>query len=154
MSKWILCKDELPPCNRFVLGYFPNKPWSWTTKDGEDIDPKYVVVIRRQGISKLERDALPDTDKRKIEFHGCDEDGNNQVPYNWETFGSSTFFGQDCEAWMEIPTYENAKTYKEKEVERIAKYRLSPYEQILKEHCEKLNKKIQQSFVKEEYNDR
>lgn len=148
MSEWVLCKDRLPPCNKFVLGYFPDIPWSWETKEGEDVNPKYVVVIRQQGISKAEREALPDSDERKRVIYGYDEDGNNKVPYNWKEFGPNSFFGQECEAWMEIPAYENAKTYKEMETERRAKYGPSPLEQMCEKMKEQFKSDIRDYLIK------
>lgn len=94
-------KDRLPDDGEYVLAYFGNQPW------GDDNDVKgnrfWKVVRIQKGLSKKDRDLLPTSDPRKTCYHASDEDSNNRVPYNWEEFGPSSFFGQECMFWCELP---------------------------------------------------
>ena len=44
------------------------------------------------------------TVKRSDSFRGCDEDGNNLVPYKWYArSGPMEWWGQDVSHWMPLP---------------------------------------------------
>lgn len=97
--------DRLPKDKQYVLAFLPDKPWF--DSDAPDNEHKWVVVKFVKGLSMDEREKLPNTDKRKIEYTGADQEGNNLEPYCWHTFGPSSFFGQDVELWCELPTEED-----------------------------------------------
>jgi hypothetical protein len=42
----------------------------------------------------------------KIIYEYEDEDGNNEKPYCFREFGPGSFFGQEVDAWCELPTDE------------------------------------------------
>ncbi len=91
----------LPSDREWVLALFNDRPW---ISAGEPTKHKWVVVEFRKGISEKERSLLPDTDPRKISYHASDEHSNNLVPYNWDTFGPGSFFGQECTCWTHLPS--------------------------------------------------
>jgi len=128
MRKWVKIETEkdLPPEGKYV--------WARHNKDNHfDSDDQYgvnfVVVKLVKGISKAQRNTLSilritktvrqfvDTSitptgcciKHSLAcnlYSGCDEWGNNEKPYNWESFGPSSYFGQEITHWMEIPKVE------------------------------------------------
>lgn len=53
-------------------------------------------------ISVKERDAMSECE-RKNSWESADEGFNNEVAYNWETFGPSSYFGQEVTHWARIP---------------------------------------------------
>ena len=97
----ILRKQKLPKNKQYVLAYFPGRPWN--DSDVGNNEHKWVVVKFVRGLSCAERASLSDTDGRKSLFRSEDEDGNNQVPYYWDTFGPDSFYGQEAECWCELP---------------------------------------------------
>ena len=97
--KWHLTKDELPEKNEYVLCYVPGRPWS---SNADNDTHHYVVAKLIKGISKKEREALPDDDPRKRRFTTGDEWSNNLVPYEWYPFGPGSYFGQEVIAWAYI----------------------------------------------------
>ncbi len=99
--KKILRTDRLPKDGQYVLAYFPDMPWD--DPDAKNNHHKMVVVKFERGISVKEREALPDSDERKRMYTSADEDGNNEVPYFWDSFGPGSFFGQEAECWYELP---------------------------------------------------
>ena len=94
-------EGDLPEEGIYVIGYFENMPWY----DDRD-DPKYKIVRLEKGISKKEREEMPNCE-RKYTYCAADEDGNNKKPYCWEEFGPATFNGQQCTAWHELPRFKN-----------------------------------------------
>ena len=119
MFRWIAADDELPEEGKYVLGIHNKGNWY----DSKDQDHVNMVIVRLQkGISAQDREKMisgeiEDTDegpyscgwssgysKRSSITKACDEDGNNKRPYNWETFGPSSFFGQDITHWLELPS--------------------------------------------------
>ena len=90
-QEWIKCSDRLPPEGHLVLGYFPNRPWSWCRTEHKNIDkfvrkgctsdewnskcltwneeenPKYKIVALVRGISEEQRKSMPDCiEKEKV----------------------------------------------------------------------------------------
>jgi hypothetical protein len=113
MCEWIKTSDQLPPEGKYVLAKHNRGTW----KDDDDQENVNCVVVKLvKGISKKEREALPEDRSRwrkesvftvmgdrkhTVEFG--DEHGNNWVPYAWERFGPDSFFGQAITHWMPIP---------------------------------------------------
>lgn len=96
---WIHVNDRLPKEGKYVLARHNLETWH---DDDDQKNVNCVVVKLEKGISKQEREQMPEC-KRKRTIRGCDEHGNNKKPYRWKTFGSTDFFGQEIEYWMEIP---------------------------------------------------
>jgi hypothetical protein len=92
-------EQELPPEGMYVLAR--HNRTNWVAEDQEGC--LWVVVCLEKGISKQERESLPNSDKRKRLFKQGDEEGNNLRPYAWHTFGPSSFFGQEIDAWCHLP---------------------------------------------------
>jgi hypothetical protein len=67
----------LPPFGRFVLVHLVDMPWADKDQEGVMFD-----VARR------------------VE---CAVEGNNRVPYAWETWGPSKYFGHEVDMWCELP---------------------------------------------------
>lgn len=101
MRKIPVC-EKLPDCNQYVLAHLTKDNW------GDEDDPKgnryWVVVKFIRGLSKKDRDLLPVNSIRKTTYCRGDEEGNNMVPYVWETFGPSCYFGQEVDYWCELPS--------------------------------------------------
>lgn len=96
-------KDKLPKSGQWVCARYAGGNWGGS--EGEE-DLRYWVVVRfKVGISKAERQALPEGD-RKGTYYGADEAWNNERPYQWTTFGSLDLFGQDVDYWFELPILE------------------------------------------------
>ena len=73
----ISTKDQLPEKDIFVLGRCVMT--NWGAKDQEGCQWK-VVSLRDDTIQ-----------------------GNNETLYSWDSFGASTFFGQDIDYWVPLP---------------------------------------------------
>lgn len=120
---WIEIKSEndLPEEGKYVLARHNRGTWI----DSDDqANVNCVVVKLVRGISveergKMERGDLPQTLEkgwclsegwreinRSQVYRSEDEDGNNEKPYNWESFGAGSFFGQSITHWMPIPPLE------------------------------------------------
>lgn len=101
MKKPFKVTEKLPQHNQYVLAHLTLDNW----RDGDDpLANRYWVVVKFvKGISKAERVKLPDSDKRKRTIYGCDEHGNNLKPYEWDSFGPSSYFGQYVDVWCELP---------------------------------------------------
>ncbi len=97
LSSWFK-PPILPEPNRFVL--IRTNRYNWKH---EDPNVRCVVARLITGISLEEREALPESDIRKRTYTAADQHGNNKVPFRWDTFGASQFFGQDVEEWTYIP---------------------------------------------------
>ena len=105
---WISTDIELPEERKYVLARHNRETWH----DSDDqFGVNFVVVKCIKGISKLEREKMKlnkvickdyNVERWKIIKSG-DEDGNNEKPYCWDTFGSTSFFGQEITHWMPIP---------------------------------------------------
>lgn len=90
-------KGELPEPGRYVLVHVVNR--NWGSPDPEGV--MWCVARLEKGLTKAERDALPDDDKRKTTFYGADEWNNNKRGYAWE--GHVSLNGQDVDYWTELP---------------------------------------------------
>ena len=94
-----LTTDKLPKNNTYVVARYTGGNWR-DSDDQEGCVWKVVKFVR--GISKEEREALPDTDSRKRIYITGDTFGNNTVPYCWKEFGPGEIFGQDVDYWTEL----------------------------------------------------
>ena len=107
MSQWISVKDRLPEEGEYVLILM-----------GSQIE----VARIEKGISQEEREKmrsgeLPDKEefgyipgrepfirKRSDAIRGCDQWGNNSVPYKWYAqSGPMEWWGQYVSHWMQLP---------------------------------------------------
>lgn len=104
--KIIDCTERLPENGQYVLAHFPDRPWSVPDCPGNK--HKWVVVQFVRGTSPEEREELPHSDPRKYRTRGCDQHGNNLVPYCWNAFGPSSFFGQEASVWCALPEETHA----------------------------------------------
>ena len=101
MSHWVYTNEQLPPVGRYVLVHLKDMPWH-DRSDQEGVVFKVAKLIK--GISLAERDIyLEHGNPRGKVIQFGDADGNNILPYKWETFGASAFFGHEVDRWMEIP---------------------------------------------------
>ena len=110
----------LPEDGEYVLAHLTKNNW-WDSND--PFDKRYWKVVKfKKGISKedrkkMERGIIEDpkipsyisehliyTTRSSI-YKSCDEEGNNLVPYNWEEFGPSAYFGQEVDTWARLPAY-------------------------------------------------
>ena len=115
---WISTKERLPKEGKYVLGRHNMKTWI----DDEAVN--CVVVRLVKGISKKERELMREGEiknpvvfqaiKRHHIYMSEDEHENNKVPYNWETYGPMSFFGQEITHWMPIIPikHENSRNKK------------------------------------------
>ena len=114
---WISTKYKLPEEGKYVLARHNRGTWHDST---DQMNVNCVVV---KGLSKKDRQLmkegkLPSTKEDGIRYNGSwnkpihneryniykseDEQGNNLVPYNWESFGPDSFFGQTITHWTPI----------------------------------------------------
>ena len=100
-------KDMLPPQGIYVLVHLTKD--NWISIDMEGV--YWVVAQLVEGISIKQRERMPECE-RKITYVDGDEHCNNKAPYSWNTFGSSSFFGQEVDKWMHLP--HNMKIYEGK----------------------------------------
>lgn len=110
--------EDLPPENKYVIAKHNRGTW---IDEGDQENVNTVVVKLIKGLSKEDRllmeegkienpliegwnksDGTHFIKKSKL-YSGADVFGNNLVPYNWQTFGADSFFGQSITHWMEIP---------------------------------------------------
>lgn len=87
--EWISVKDRLPEDGQWVLGHFPNEPWIC---DSPSFQKSAIVQF-------LRGDSNPTNIIKSADRHG-----GNLVPYEWQTFGPSSFYGQEASHWMPLPT--------------------------------------------------
>ena len=118
-NPWKKTNEVLPPEGKYVIG--KHNRGTWIDKDDQK-NVNTVIVKLVKGLSendrqKMELGELPDseaepswclsegwqTHMRSDIYMSEDEYGNNQVPYNWKSFGPDSFFGQTITHWMEIP---------------------------------------------------
>ena len=96
-SKWIPVSERLPEEGEWVLVTV------YSIHFGNDA-PFRAIVRLKKGITEEERSNLKKKgDKRAKQYRFCDIFGNNLVPYAWETWGNSYYFGQQVNAWMPLP---------------------------------------------------
>ena len=119
---WISTKDKLPKEGKYVLARHKRGTW-YDSDDQENVNCVVVKLIK--GLSKKDRQLmkegkLPSTKESETHYDGNwnkpmyieseryniykseDEHGNNLMPYNWEMFGSDSFFGQRITHWTPI----------------------------------------------------
>lgn len=107
MNDWISVKDRLPDEGVPVLIFL-----------GSRIEiAKIEIGISENERQKMKSGELPDretfgyipgrgvfTIKRSDEIKGCDEWGNNLVPYKWYAqSGPMEWWGQNISHWMPLP---------------------------------------------------
>lgn len=106
--KWISTERQLPEENKYVLARHNRGTWH-DSDDQRNVNCVVVKLVR--GISKEER-AVMKLDKTICKDYNVerwkitkseDEDGNNEKPYCWNTFGSTSLFGQEITHWLAIP---------------------------------------------------
>ena len=92
--EWIEINNEndLPEEGKYVLARHNRGTWR---DDDDQKNVNCVVVKLVRGISKRER-------KPSDSYRFCDEEGNNTVPWAWDSFGPDTFFGQSITHWTPI----------------------------------------------------
>jgi hypothetical protein len=98
MIDWIDANDELPQDGEWVLGYFPDMPWG---AGDEKWRHKCSVVRFVRGLSIEGRGNHPDRERARY-HHSEDEGSNNKRPFNWQTFGAMSMFGQECAKWARL----------------------------------------------------
>ena len=94
---WVAVVDRLPRHHQAVLVRRSRDNW------GADhfLGDQPAKIWRWQAcwfVKGRTAEELSSTDV----IRGCDQDGNNLVPYCWEVFGPGTLFGQDVSHWMPI----------------------------------------------------
>lgn len=97
--EWISVKERLPEERKPVLGYHTRGTWSYPKH------PKLinmVVIWLVKGLAEEDRKSLPDNERKRTYMFG-DEHGNNEVPYQWDSFGPDSFFGQTISHWKPLP---------------------------------------------------
>ena len=94
-------EDQLPNDNQYVLIHLNIS--NWGDPHDPDGDRYWRVAKFCRGISKMEREAMPDSHPRKRTQRGCDEQSNNEKPDSWNEFGPSSHFGQNVDLWAELP---------------------------------------------------
>lgn len=119
MSEWKKTSEELPPEGKYVIGKYNGGNW----RDGTDQKNVNTVIVKMvKGLSDSDRQKMkagnihdPETEqgwclaggsqsyKRSAVCRAEDQSGNNLVPYNFTSFGPSSFFGQYITDWMFIP---------------------------------------------------
>lgn len=77
-TSWISTKERLPKFDRYVLVHLVDQPW----EDSDDPEGVFYKVVQR----------IPG-----------EKEGNNLRDYEWDEFGTNTYFGQEVDFWMEIP---------------------------------------------------
>lgn len=81
MSEWIDCAVELPPPNRYVVGFYNGGNW----RDSDDQCNVNSVVVKRVMVEPGQY---------------CP---NNKRDFRYKTFGPHNFFGQDISHWTPLP---------------------------------------------------
>lgn len=109
MSQWISVKDKLPEENEYVLILM-----------GSEIEVARIEKgISEEERAKMKSGELPDKEefgyipgrpvfaiKRSDSIKGCDQWGNNTVPYKWYArSGPMQWWGQNVTHWMPLPDH-------------------------------------------------
>lgn len=119
MWKEIKSEKDLPREGKYVLAKHNRGTWH----DSDDQENVNCVVVKLvKGLTEEDRELMRQGKKENLSnsywclsegnhfanrseiYSGCDVGGNNLVPYNWESFGADSFFGQSITHWMEIPS--------------------------------------------------
>jgi len=101
----ISVKDILPENGKYVLAHYTGGNWH-SSDDQSGCEWKVCKFVR--GISEAERSGLQEFDARKNSYRGCDEWGNNLVPYYWN-YMQGSLFGQDVDYWAPLPELDKRK---------------------------------------------
>ena len=116
---WISTEDRLPEEGKYVLARHNKTNWNDHT-DQKNVNCVVVKLVR--GISKEQREKMKsgeiknpeiqfinaNRDSDYITFNRSDitlpedEEGNNEKPYSWESFGASSYNGQEISHWTTI----------------------------------------------------
>lgn len=115
---WINTKDRLPEEGKYVIAKHNRGTW----RDSDDQENVNTVVVKLiKGITESDRVLMregkmdnPESagwrpsegrtyTKRSEIYRSEDVQGNNLVPYCWDSFGPDKFFGQTITHWMPIP---------------------------------------------------
>jgi len=116
---WIKINSEkdLPEEGKYVIAKHNRGTWH-DSDDQENVNTVVVKLVK--GISAKERELMRGTSKdyqdSPAEDHGFykksglrsdtykfgDEEGNNTVPWAWNSFGPDSFFGQQITHWCLI----------------------------------------------------
>lgn len=122
MSNWISTKDSLPESGKYVLAKHSRGTWH-DSDDQENVNAVVVKLVLGLSIDtreKMKQGQLLETsvehwnlsdgyteNKRSNVYRSEDEHANNRVAFNWQQFGTDSFFGQDISHWMSIPLITN-----------------------------------------------
>lgn len=98
--KRISVAEKPPRDGQYVLVKVLKDNW------GDDKDAYFRVARFRKGLSLVEREALPETNRKewekKYSYGYADEGSNNEKPYCWDS-APSVYFGQEVEHYWELP---------------------------------------------------
>ena len=114
---WTKTEDKLPPAGKYVIGKHNRGTWI-DNDDQKNVNTVVVKLVKGLSISDREKMKSGEIEDPIHEFRDgnsvrsrvyCseDEDGNNLVPYNWNSFGPDSFFGQTITHWMPIPDIDS-----------------------------------------------
>ena len=123
-SPWRSTNDSLPEEGKYVLIHLSKDNWH---DGGDPVGVNCKVAKLKLGISLEQRALLrlqEEADGMVAENNGFgsiwpgrsgryafgDEGMGNCVPWAWDTFGPSKYFGQDVDLWMEIPPIQKNKS--------------------------------------------
>jgi hypothetical protein len=120
----ISVNERLPNDGDYVLIHLTKDNW----RDKDDLAgkrywrvAKFVSGISESDREKMKTGEIPDGDeigytcptppgimiehrmKRSSVYRSSDAHGNNTVPYCWEEFGPSKYFGKEVDFWCELP---------------------------------------------------
>lgn len=105
-----ISRGEFPQHGKYVLIFCGKFPW----RSRDDDQGKYWRVAKfLRGISMAERSKMifsgdPQEKRRAKEYRPEDEYLGNLVPYCFREFGPASYFGQDIDAWAELPIIHSA----------------------------------------------
>ena len=132
--KVINVSDRLPPEDTYVLAHLTLT--NWIEKKDTEGGRLWRVVKLIKGISKEDRRRMIDGDladprttvhtyynethsitdvRRSSTIRAEDEGWNNLVPFIWDEFGPGCYFGQEVDAWCELPPSPKNKEGKQSE---------------------------------------
>lgn len=105
---WLNSDKELPSDNEKVLVVYGDEIKTATFEKGISVEER----------EKMKNGEMPDftecgwclsegykLHKRSTIIKGCDEFGNNLVPYCWR-IGGNTIFGQNVKYWARFPDFD------------------------------------------------
>lgn len=103
-----ISRGQMPPANKYVLIYLPDRPWS---DPADEYGKCWKVAKCVYGISKAEREKLAQSSSwfdhaRAKTIRFGDEDGNNLKPYRFSGFGTDDYFGQEVDIWCNLPVVD------------------------------------------------